>query len=151
FVRRSRAEAAQTAFAAQNSLAESAHTLRRMSTYATMDTCGGDHQRLAANFCVALGGQMADVDLRPVSLGEVLDRTFKLYKSHFWLFTGITALPFLLVLIAEVVISAMGIGRAPSSSTPPVSAGAIGGMIGGGVVVVLLYLLMFGAAHAATV
>lgn len=94
---------------------------------------------------------MADVDLRPMSLGEVLDRTFKLYKSHFWLFTGITALPFLLVLIAEVVISAMGIGRAPSSSTPPVSAGAIGGMIGGGVVVVLLYLLMFGAAHAATV
>lgn len=30
-------------------------------------------------------------DLRPLSLGEVLDRTFALYRSRFWLFAGITA------------------------------------------------------------
>ncbi len=30
-------------------------------------------------------------ELRPLSLGEVLDRTFALYRSRFWLFAGITA------------------------------------------------------------
>jgi Membrane domain of glycerophosphoryl diester phosphodiesterase len=98
-----------------------------------------------------LGGQMADADLRPMSLGEVLDRTFKLYKNHFWLFTGITALPFFLVLLAEVAIAAFAAVRAPGSPAPPFSPGALGSVIGGGGIVVILYLLMFGAAHAATV
>ena len=29
---------------------------------------------------------MATLDLRPLSLGEILDRTFTLYRSHFVLF-----------------------------------------------------------------
>jgi len=41
---------------------------------------------------------MATLDLRPSSLGETLDRTFTLYRSHFALFLGITAIPQLLVL-----------------------------------------------------
>lgn len=41
---------------------------------------------------------MADLDLRPLSLGEILDRTFSLYRNHFALFVGITAIPQLLVL-----------------------------------------------------
>src|SRR2546429_8833007 len=45
-----------------------------------------------------LGGFMADLDLRPLSLGEILDRTFTLYRKHFLLFAGITAIPQLLVL-----------------------------------------------------
>ena len=28
-------------------------------------------------------------ELRPLSLGEVLDRTFAIYRSRFWLFAGI--------------------------------------------------------------
>ncbi len=39
---------------------------------------------------------MAEVDLRPMTLGEVLDRTFHLYKNNFWLFAGIIALPLLI-------------------------------------------------------
>ena len=31
-------------------------------------------------------------ELRPLSLGEVLDRTFALYKSRFWLFAGISVI-----------------------------------------------------------
>jgi hypothetical protein len=31
-------------------------------------------------------------ELRPLSLGEVLDRTFTVYRSRFWLFAGMTAL-----------------------------------------------------------
>jgi hypothetical protein len=94
---------------------------------------------------------MADADLRPMSLGEGLDRTFKLYKNHFWLFTGITALPFFLVLLAEVAIAAFASIRSHGAAAPPISPGALGSVIGGGAVVVILYLLMFGAAHAATV
>jgi hypothetical protein len=41
---------------------------------------------------------MAGLDLRPLSLGEVLDRTFSLYRRHFLLFLGITAIPQLLIL-----------------------------------------------------
>ena len=36
--------------------------------------------------------------LRPLTTGELLDRTFSLYRSHFALFVGIIALPHLLVL-----------------------------------------------------
>ena len=36
--------------------------------------------------------------LRPLSTGELLDRTFSLYRSHFGLFVGIFALPHLIVL-----------------------------------------------------
>jgi hypothetical protein len=36
--------------------------------------------------------------LRPLSTGELLDRTFSLYRSHFGLFVGIFALPNLVVL-----------------------------------------------------
>jgi hypothetical protein len=35
---------------------------------------------------------MMDLDLRPLSLGEILDRTFSLYRRHFILFVGIFAL-----------------------------------------------------------
>jgi hypothetical protein len=41
---------------------------------------------------------MAGPALRPLSLGEILDRTFSLYRRHFLLFVGITALPHLLIL-----------------------------------------------------
>ncbi len=41
---------------------------------------------------------MAGYELRPLSLGEVLDRTFSLYRRNFLLFAGITAIPELFVL-----------------------------------------------------
>jgi hypothetical protein len=55
---------------------------------------------------------MADADLRPMSLGEVLDRTFKIYRNHFWLFAGITALPSGAMLIIHVANSAWAASRA---------------------------------------
>jgi hypothetical protein len=36
---------------------------------------------------------METVELRPLSLGELLDRTFTLYRGHFWLFVSIMAIP----------------------------------------------------------
>lgn len=41
---------------------------------------------------------MTGLELRPLSLGEVLDRTFSLYRRHFLLFLGISGIPQLLVL-----------------------------------------------------
>ena len=41
---------------------------------------------------------MTGLDLHPLSLGEVLDRTFSLYRRHFLLFLGISGIPQLLVL-----------------------------------------------------
>ena len=37
-------------------------------------------------------GQPAAYGLRPLSTGEVLDRTFAIYRAHFWLFAGLAAL-----------------------------------------------------------
>src|ERR1700730_16660635 len=45
---------------------------------------------------------MAEPVLRPLSLGEILDRTFSLYRRHFLLFVGITAIPHLLILVLNL-------------------------------------------------
>lgn len=48
---------------------------------------------------------MLNADLRPMTIGEVLDRTFRLYKSEFWLFAGIMSFPFLIVFVGNVLFS----------------------------------------------
>ena len=45
--------------------------------------------------------------LRPSTLGEILDRTFQLYRSHFWRFLGIGTLPFLLALLLVIPAAAI--------------------------------------------
>ena len=61
---------------------------------------------------------MSSFDLRPLSLGEILDRTFTLYRGYFWLFIGISAIPRVLVLIlglAQIfVLAPMGISTGRS-------------------------------------
>jgi len=47
---------------------------------------------------------MSSVDLRPLSLGELLDRTFTLYRSHFWLFVGIMAVPHVINVALNLVL-----------------------------------------------
>jgi Membrane domain of glycerophosphoryl diester phosphodiesterase len=45
------------------------------------------------------------LDLRPLTLGELLDRSFSLYRHHFWLFVGIMAVPSLIALGFGVVVA----------------------------------------------
>ena len=45
---------------------------------------------------------MTGLDLRPLTLGEILDRTFSLYRSHFLLFLGITGIPETLILAVQL-------------------------------------------------
>jgi hypothetical protein len=53
-------------------------------------------------------------DLRPLSLGELLDRCFTLYRRHFLLFLGISGVPY----IAVLVLSLSRIFFLPGLSTP---------------------------------
>ncbi len=40
--------------------------------------------------------------LRPMSLGEILDRTFQIYRSRFWVFVGIAALPAVALMCLQI-------------------------------------------------
>jgi len=91
---------------------------------------------------------MADLDLRPLSLGEILDRTFFVYRRNFLLFVGITALPQLLVLgfkLAQIFMT--GGTKGPRLSQPDFTAlGLIGILIG-----VIFYLVAYLYTHGGTV
>ena len=62
---------------------------------------------------------MQQIDLRPLSLGEILDRTFSLYRRHFLLFLGIAAIPHLLTLALNLVQVLMLQGGKGSTATQP--------------------------------
>lgn len=47
--------------------------------------------------------------LRPLSIGELLDRTFYLYRNNFPLFVGITAIPQLVVLALRLTAAAISL------------------------------------------
>jgi MFS family permease len=48
---------------------------------------------------------LTSLDLRPLSLGELLDRSFRLYRQYFWLFVGIMAVPSVLALALALVVA----------------------------------------------
>ena len=77
--------------------------------------------------------------LRPLSLSELLDRTFFLYRKHFVLFVGIVALPQLIVLAIQLI---GGVIRLQ---------GSIFGALGISLVAAVVNILALTAAHAATV
>ena len=84
--------------------------------------------------------------LRPLSTGELLDRTFHLYRNHFTMFLGISALPQLVVLALQLGLSFMILQRALTGL-----AGAI--VIGAGTVFVIGFASYIAVeiSHAATI
>jgi hypothetical protein len=84
---------------------------------------------------------MAALDLRPLSLGELLDRTFFLYRRHFLLFIGIAAIPYLAVLIP--VLAGLILYGLPAHSRPPsfVLAAVVVGM--GLIILVAIAVVVF--------
>jgi len=50
---------------------------------------------------------MTGLELRPLSLGEILDRTFSLYRRYFLLFLGISGIPRIAVLALQLGQSVM--------------------------------------------
>jgi len=91
---------------------------------------------------------MAELDLRPLSLGEILDRTFALYRRNFLLFFGITALPQLLVLgfnLSQMLLTGrLGAPKVLSGSS--IGLGIIGMLMG-----LIVYLVAYLFAHGGTV
>jgi hypothetical protein len=94
---------------------------------------------------------MATVDLRPMTLGEVLDRTFTLYREHFGLFVGIAALPQLVMLLFRFGI--LLVTRATTSQSAPklASPGLLGGFVIGALGSLILLLVLIGISQAATI
>lgn len=54
--------------------------------------------------------------LRPLSLSELLDETFDIYRRNLLLFIGISALPNLVLLMLQVALEYAGLGTNPTSS-----------------------------------
>lgn len=94
---------------------------------------------------------MADATLRPMTLGQVLDTTFSLYKRNFWLFAGITALPFLLILLFQIVAAAVQSPIGGTGQSTAISPNLIGRLAAGVAMGATLYLVILGYTQAATI
>jgi membrane-anchored glycerophosphoryl diester phosphodiesterase (GDPDase) len=101
---------------------------------------------------------MAQWELRPLSLGEILDRTFSLYRQNFLLFVGIMAIPHLLTLgvnLAQVLMTKtpLAIGQAPihqlQAGTPDGGILALG--IFGMLIAAIVFLAAFLFSHGGTI
>jgi len=97
---------------------------------------------------------MATLDLRPLSLGELLDRTFFLYRRNFLLFVGIAAIPYSLFFIVKLAGAVMPVlSRAVAAGRTPSAGVAIAGFGGGifAVVAVIVGLIAYVFSIGATV
>lgn len=89
---------------------------------------------------------MNSFELRPLSLGEILDRTFTLYRTYFGMFVGIAAIPRVLVLVlslAQILVrTPMGItlGRTGQPNPPDLTT-AMGGMLAYAVLATLTFIV----------
>jgi glycerophosphoryl diester phosphodiesterase family protein len=94
---------------------------------------------------------MATLNLRPLSLGEILDRTFTLYRSNFLLFLGITAIPQLLVLTLRLAQLFLIPSVAPGTAGIARSAAAFGASIIVGIVAAIVNTIAYLLSQGATV
>jgi hypothetical protein len=82
------------------------------------------------------------LDLRPLTLGELLDRAFTLYRRHFRLFVGLMAFPSVFTLVFALtseLLQALARNKVDSfAGTDPAT--IVGIFIGGGIVFVLMFV-----------
>jgi hypothetical protein len=85
------------------------------------------------------------IDLRPLTLGELLDRSFRLYRRHFWLFVGLMAAPTLLVLAINmaVLLAPEVIATSAPDIGPDIGPEAV--MIAGGILMAAFFAVAMGA------
>jgi hypothetical protein len=103
---------------------------------------------------------MSTLELRPLSIGEILDRTFSLYRRNFLLFIGIAAIPQLLVLAFQLLQTAFMPTRFPvrppvstefQTGFPDLSAGNLIGIFGLGIVAFIVYVVAYLFSQGGTV
>jgi len=87
---------------------------------------------------------MDATELRPLTLGELLDRTFRLYRNNFWLFAGIMAIPSAFSIPFGVVVFSMQ-GSALSAGPPSPK------LLAGVVLFALAFMCLFSAVYAVAI
>ena len=93
---------------------------------------------------------METTELRPLSLGELLDRTFTLYRRHFWVFVGIMAVPASIGIPANYLILHFESGTLFTAGPPTLpSPGLILGFLAGYCAFFVLALVVYSVAVAA--
>ncbi len=104
------------------------------------------------------GASQLQFELRPLSLGEVLDRTFALYRSRFWLFAGISMIAAAVNVVGQAISLAAAQKMAGhlvmTPTTTPAAAltnlRAMGAASVPAYLVTLLFVLVSAITHAAT-
>ena len=98
-----------------------------------------------------------NLDLRPLSVGEVFDRAFSLYKRNLWMFVGITAIPAVFALAMTIIMQVMQhmmmTNVATLAEDPDAGAAAvmaIVGMLGSIFVIGIIYWVVYMIALCAT-
>jgi hypothetical protein len=99
-------------------------------------------------------GQRSPYALRPLSLGEILDRSFAVYRANFWLFVGIGSLSAVVQLVANAVQLVIFHGLVPTGQQAGIhfrfTHQMIERQIGGGITGLLVFLVS-ALTQAATV
>jgi hypothetical protein len=97
------------------------------------------------------------MDLRPLALGELLDRAFTVYRRHFRLFVGVMAVPSVLALALSLLVQILQRGRLVGVSPVPLEPGApapsaamLAAFFGGFAIVFLAYVTVYMVALGAT-
>lgn len=62
--------------------------------------------------------------LRPLTLGELLDRAIQLYRHHFGLFVGIAAAPYLGLLVIQLIPRVLGVSTPATARANPLALAA---------------------------
>jgi hypothetical protein len=89
-------------------------------------------------------------ELRPLSLGELLDRTFTLYRNHFWVFVGIMAIPASFgIPVSYISLAFQGNSFSAAKPTLTPAPGLILGYIAGFFAFAILLMLVHSIALAA--
>ena len=97
---------------------------------------------------------MQQLDLRPLSLGEILDRTFSLYRRHFLLFLGIAAIPHLLTLglnLAQVLVLLPPVRPVTTHVSPAAASGLLAFGVVGAIIGFFVYIVAYLFAQGGTI
>jgi hypothetical protein len=98
---------------------------------------------------------MSTVNLVPLGLGELLDRTFSTFRKHFWLFAGIMVLPegLLVGLNIFVQVSLSGIAVPQNPNSPQAAAQSAAFLMRAGLasfLILIPYYIVYAMALGAT-
>jgi len=103
--------------------------------------------KLTVDATPARASRASMYDLRPLTTGEVLDRTFSVYRARFWLFAGISSVSAAVQLVANVVqmlLTHLLKGHLSAATLVTLAVVFV-------IVVLILFLMAYSVTQAATV